>query len=281
MKKIYRILLLFGIYVSLGNAVELRVIGVAPNDTLNVRKHASHKSQVVATLAPFARGFYTTKALPRDPSSWVPIAVQHTGTTVRGWVKRRYVARYGAYKDIRTSRFSLRYPSYMEAHKSRDNAIKISYAVKAKHYDGCDMRDEPEVVRYFSFFGLNFSIYDSLKSALKKIFSDYYKNGKFDALLQYDEHTGWFKPYKKNGWVEELDFYGKHARRIMIGAEGCGINYYFYRQSGKVVLVAEPYNNNPPIDIKTNTFLSGSWKLPDRDVIIDKIINSMKIKRDR
>jgi hypothetical protein len=48
-----------------------------------------------------------------------------------------------------------------------------------------------------------------------------------------------------------------------------------------VVVVSEAYNINPPIDIKTNTFLSGSWELPDRDEIIDKIINSMKIKRDR
>ena len=155
MKKIYRILLLFGIYVSLGNAVELRVIGVAPNDTLNVRKHASHKSQVVATLAPFARGFYTTKALPRDPSSWVSIAVQHAGTTVRGWVKRRYVTRYREYHRVQSAGLSLQYPSFMQAHKSRDDTIKISYAVKVEHYDGCDVCGEPEVVRYFSFFGLS------------------------------------------------------------------------------------------------------------------------------
>jgi len=109
-------------------------------------------------------------------------------------------------------------------------------------------------------------------------FGDNYKNGKFDATLRYDAHRDWFKKHKKYGWVEEVEFYGKPARRIMIGAEGCGINYYFYKQSGKVILVSEPFNHNPPVDPKTNTVFSGKWELPDEDMIIANIVKSLRVK---
>jgi len=279
MKKILIFLALFAVNVLARNPIELSVVGVAPNDTLNVRKSASHKSRIITKLAPFAKGFYTNKALPRNPSSWVPISVQHAGTTVRGWVKRRYVTRHGEYYGIQSTHLSLRYPSFMQTHKNRDDTIEISYAIKAKHYDGCDMRDEPEVLMRYPLLSLTFAVHDTLKDVLKKLFKDYYKNGIFDKELRYDEQADWFKKPNKNDWVEELDFHGKHTRRIMIGAEGCGVNYYFYKQSGKVILITEPYNSNPPVDPQTNRVLSGSWKLPDRDALIGTIIKSIKIHR--
>ncbi len=272
------ILLILTLYVVSGASIELRVIGVTPNDTLNVRKHASHKSAVVAKLAAFARGFYATKALPKNPSSWVAITIDGTHATIHGWVKRRYVTQDGAYMAVHTSRLALKYPSFAKAYKGKNGSIGITYDIKVRHDGGCDMRDKPEMVSHFAFLAFSFSVHDTLKSALLESFGDQYKNGTFDASLRYDAHRDWFKKHKKNGWVEEVEFYGKRARRIMIGAEGCGINYYFYRQSGKVILVSEPFNHNPPVDPKTNTIFSGKWELPNEDMIMHKIVWSLKVK---
>lgn len=278
MKKVCMFLVLLGWYAIAGNPIELGVVGVLPDDSLNVRKNPSHKSHIVATLAPFARGFYTTKTLPQNPSSWVSVSLVSAHRRVYGWVKRRYVSRYASYRSMATPRLSLRYPSFMKARRAAEGSIEISYGLQAAYYDGCDMRDEPAVQRYFSFVHLSFALYDTLGEALRKPFGDLYKNGRFDASLHYDAQTGWFQKHIKNDWVEELDFHGKPARRIMIGAEGCGVNYYFYQHSGKVILVTEPYNINPPIDIKTHDRLSGSWALPDRETIMDRIVHSLKIR---
>jgi hypothetical protein len=64
MKKVCMFLILLGWYAIAGNPIELGVVSVLPDDSLNVRKNPSHKSHIVATLAPFVRGFYTTKTLP-------------------------------------------------------------------------------------------------------------------------------------------------------------------------------------------------------------------------
>jgi hypothetical protein len=139
------------------------------------------------------------------------------------------------------------------------------------------MRDNPPVLHRRNIFNLTISAHPTLYSALKSQFPSY-SDKQLQNDMHYDARTDSFGHIGINSWVESLDFHGRKAHRIMIGVEGSGINYYFFKQNSKTIVVAQGYDHNPPLNPKTNKLIPGSWKLPSESQVITEIINSIRVK---
>ncbi len=181
------------------------------------------------------------------------------------------------YSEISSKRISLQYPAYMQAKKGANEDISISHSVKLEHYSGSDMRDDRDILFKCTLFNYNFRIFDTLKKALQTTFP-HYKNSELIEMMHYNSNTDWFENIKSYGFVTSDNFYGKKAYRIMIGAEGSGILYHFYRQNGKIVLATTYFDSNPPIDPQNDKVIKGKWSLPDEDKIIKYLLVHLKVK---
>jgi len=182
-----------------------------------------------------------------------------------------------SYSKIDSKRISLSYPSFMKAKKGSNEDITVSHSVKLEHYSGSDMRDDRDILFERTLFNYNFRIFDTLEKALQTTFP-YYKNSELIEIMHYNSNTDWFANVKSDGFVTSDNFYGKEAYRIMIGTEGAGILYHFYRQKGKIVLATTYFDSNPPLDPQNDKVIKGKWSLPDENKIIKYLITHLKVK---
>lgn len=259
----------------------LRVVNVAANDVLNVRAKPDFNSPVVATLSADAKGFYSLDADIKQKlakNTWLEIELTD-GNKQKGWVKASFVAAQERYLHFENDNFSISYPYFLLANSDNiKQGLGFFYGIPLRHYSGCDARDQAEILEIKELLGLSIKVFPSLKQALIADFPWYFNNSATAPELSYDPQSDWFSD-TDNDFVWPVNYHGKEAHRIEIGAEGCGIVYYYYRQASKVVVISQRFDLNPATNPDTDEVIDLSDNLMlDKENIIAYLIENLEIK---
>ena len=182
-------------------------------------------------------------------------------------------------KVIEAELFVLSCPADLTAKKDSSGGVSVSRDVQLTHVSGSDMRDQPELLHRRILFDVQISVYDSLKSALTSLFSNAAPED-IVKVYRYDPKSSWFSnDVKADGeMVVTKMFCGKSAYQIGVGVEGSGVDYYLYRQQGKVVVVSQRYDRNPPLDPKTSQPIPGNWEYPKAKAAMQALVDHLKVK---
>jgi len=259
----------------------LKVVNVATDDVLNVRAEPDFNSPVVATLAADAEGFYSLDAdigQKLAKNTWLEIELAD-GNRQKGWVKANFVAPQARYLHFSNDDFAITYPYFLLANSDNiKQGLGFFYGIPLRHYSGCDARDQPKILEVKELLGLSIKVFPSLKQALIADFPWYFNSEASAPELSYDPQTDWFAD-SDNDFVWPVNYHGKEAYRIEIGAEGCGNIYYYYRQAGKVVVISQRFDANPAINPDTDEVIDLPASLmPDKENIIAYLIENLEIK---
>ena len=249
--------------------IALSVTNVDKNDVLNLRLEPSLKSKIVYHIPYDAKNLttYDKDILQKiGKNLWVPIRISFIDGYINGWVKGRYIKIYEKYSAIDTDDLLVIYPSFLTANITKDGWIEILDTIDLEYYSGCDERSNPKLLDEFNRFNLKLKVYYSLWD----VFVD-------ENFYNYKDVTkrGWFKP-NSNHFVEPVNLFGLRGYKKTIGAEGCGVVTYFFKINGKILVIKEPFDENPPI-IKDNKKLPTNLKIKDRKEIIKYIIENIRV----
>jgi len=251
--------------------IPLSVTNVANNDVLNLRAKPSTKSKIVYHIPYDAKSLttYDKNILKKlGTNRWVPIRLGFNEGYFNGWVKGKYLKIYEIYRAIVAQDLLIIYPEFITATKTKDGWIELTDTIGFEHYSGCDQRDNPKLLDEFTRFNLKFKVFYSLYDFFIGEHLDNYKD-----VTQW----GWFKS-DSNGFVKPIVFGGRQGFNWSIGAEGCGINTYFFKINGKILVIKEPFDDNPPI-VKDNTPIPKhlKWKWNDKKEITRYIIKNLRV----
>lgn len=249
--------------------IPLSVTNVADNDVLNLRAKQSTKSKIVYHIPYDAKNLTTyDKNIFKKigTNRWVPIRIRFNEGYFNGWVKGKYLKIYEIYKAIVAQDLVIVYPDFITATKTKNGWIRLMQSIEFEHYSGCDERDNPQLLDDFIRFDLKFKVFYSLYDFFVEEHLDNYKD-----VTQW----GWFKS-NSNKFVEPIVFSGLAGFKNMIGVESCGINTYFFKIKGKILVIKEPFDNNPPIT-KDNKPLPKNLKWNDKKEITRYIIKNLRV----
>ncbi|MCK4441972.1 MAG: SH3 domain-containing protein [Sulfurovaceae bacterium] len=249
--------------------IPLSVTNVKKNDVLNLRETPSLKSKILYHIPYDAKNINTyDKNIFKKigTNRWVPIQLKFKEGYFDGWVKGKYVKLYEKYSAIISQDLVIIYPKFLTASKTKDGWIRLMESVGFEHYSGCDERDHPKILDEFNRFDLKFKVFYSLYDFFMEENLDNYKD-----VTQW----GWFKS-NSNGFVKPIVFSGLQGFKNMIGAEGCGINTYFFKINGKILVIKEPFDDNPPIT-KDNKPIPKNLKWNDKKEITRYIIKNLRV----
>ncbi|NOZ91615.1 MAG: hypothetical protein GXO60_10075 [Epsilonproteobacteria bacterium] len=249
--------------------ITLSVTHINRNDVLNLRLEPSLKSKVIYHIPYDAKNLttYDKDILEKvGKNIWVPIRISFIDGYIDGWVKGKYIKIYEKYSAINTDDLLVIYPSFLTANITKDGWIELLETIEFEHYSGCDTRANPKLLDELNRFNLKLKVYNSLRD----VFVD-------ENFYNYKDVTkrGWFK-HNNNHFVKHVNLFGVKGYKKTIGAEGCGIVTYFFKINGKIVVIKEPFDNNPPI-IKDNKKLPNNLKIKDRKEIIRYIIENIRV----
>ncbi len=251
--------------------IELAVTKVPKTHLLNLRLEPSYKSKIIYKIPYDAKNLIThdrniLKKLNKN--SWIEIKTNFKEGFYNGWVKTKYIKLYEHYSAITSKDLVVVYPLFLKAKKIKDNWIEIYNKIGFEHYSGCDERDNPTLVYEFYRFDIKLKVYNSLRDFFSEDIN-------YDNFIYKKVSTGgWFK--RNNNRFERVNFYGLKGYRDTIGAEGCGVNIYFFRIKGKILVIKEPFDENPPIDKNGNRALK-KVEFSDRDEIMKYIIKNLRV----
>ncbi len=251
--------------------VELMVTGVPKTYLLNLKLEPSYKSKTLYKIPYDAKNLTTQdrdilNKLGRD--AWVEIRVNFSDGFYSGWVKGKYIKLYDHYRAVTVGDLAVIYPIFLKAKRTQDGWIEIYNKIGFEYYSGCDEKEKPTLLYEFYRFDIKLKVYSSLR--------DFFTEDKNYNSSIYKKVTigGWFK--KNSNRFKRVEFYGLKGYRDTIGAEGCGVNIYFFRIDGKILVIKESFNTNPPIDKKGNRVLE-KLEFGDRDEIMRYIIKNLKV----
>ncbi len=251
--------------------IELAVTKVPKTHLLNLRLEPSYKSKIIYKIPYDAKNLIThdrniLKKLNKN--SWIEIKTNFKEGFYNGWVKTKYIKLYEHYSAITSKDLVVVYPLFLKAKKIKDNWIEIYNKIGFEHYSGCDERDNPTLVYEFYRFDIKLKVYNSLRDFFSEDIN-------YDNFIYKKVSTGgWFK--RNNNRFERVNFYGLKGYRDTIGTEGCGVNIYFFRIKGKILVIKEPFDENPPIDKNGNRALK-KVEFSDRDEIMKYIIKNLRV----
>lgn len=252
------------------------VTSVAEDDVLNVRAKPTHKSDIRYKLAPHAQNIISYEknmAAKVGKNIWVPVRVGFDDGFLDGYVNAKYLKFAEKFETIENQRLSVRVPYFMEYEtpQSEPDWIRVFHSLSVNHYSGCDERDNPRLEYQLVDFEIALNVYDTLSEALMKIlyidsqnFTDYY-----------DPTHDWFRPNPKE-LVEAVNYYGLEGYSYTMGAEGCGETVYFFQRNGKVLVIKEPFDHNPPI-LQKGESLPSNWRYRDKKEILNDIVQHLQI----
>jgi len=252
--------------------VSLSVTNVASNDFLNLRESPSSKSKSLYHIPYDAKNLITND---RDilkkigKNVWVSVRLGFAEGFYNGWVKAKYLKLYEKFNISVAQDLAVVYPEFLNAQKTKDGWIQITDKMDFEHYSGCDESDEPQLLDELTRFDIRLKVYNSLLDA--------FYDDKLNDLTVYDRVTirGWFREDSK-GFVKRVNLYGLRGYRNTIGAEGCGVNRYYFKINGKILVIVEPFDMNPPI-IKDNKSLPQGIKFDDKGEIMRYIIKNLRV----
>lgn len=162
-----------------------------------------------------------------------------------------YIEDYLVKSGSKSLKLYVEAPSYLHKKILKDGSVKISKYVALKHYNGCDERDEPPLLYRYSQISLKITPFKSFSEALKYI-----------SVSQEDLNKG--------------KYFGLKGYKLVVGVEGCGIEYYIFKKYDRVVLVSKNFNHNPPR--LSNGKLGHYKKLSNEERVIRDIVRSIKFR---
>jgi len=249
--------------------IPLSVTNVANNDVLNLRAKPSTKSKIVYHIPYDAKNLTTyDKNIFKKlgTNRWVPIRLGFNEGYFNGWVKGKYLKIYEIYSAIVAQDLVIFYPEFITASKTKDGWIRLIESVGFEYYSGCDERDKPKLLDDFVRFDLKFKVFYSLYDFFMEEHLDNYKD-----VTQW----GWFKS-NTHGFVKPIVFGGLEGFNWTIGAESCGINTYFFKINGKILVIKEPFDDNSPI-VKGKKRIPRNLKWKDKKEIHRYIIKNLRV----
>ncbi len=251
--------------------IELAVTEVPKTHLLNLRLEPSYKSKIIYKIPYDAKNLTTQdrnilKKLTKN--SWIEVRVNFKDGFYNGWVKSKYIKIYEHYSAVTAKDLAIIYPLFLKAKQIKDNWIEIYNKIGFEHYSSCDERDNPTLLYEFYRFDMKLKLYNSLRDFFNEDVN--YDNSIYKKV----SIGGWFK--RDNKRFKRVKFYGLRGYRDTIGAEGCGVNIYFFRIKGKILVIEEPFNENPLIDKNGNRVLK-KLEFSDKDEIIKYIIKNLRV----
>ena len=251
--------------------IELAVTRVPKSHLLNLRLEPSYRSRIIYKIPYYAKNLTThdrdiLKKLAKN--RWIEVKVNFKEGFYNGWVRAKYIKLYEHYGAITSKDLALFHPLFLKAKKIKDDWIEIYNKIGFEHYSGCDERDNPPLLYEFYRFDIKLKVYNSLRDFFSEDIN--YDNSIYKKV----SIGGWFK--RNNKRFERVKFYGLRGYRDTIGAEGCGVNIYIFRIKGKILVIKEPFDENPPIDKDGNRVLK-NLKFSDRDKIMRYIIKNLRV----
>ncbi len=252
--------------------ISLAVTRVPYGDVLHLRLEPSYKSKIVYDIPYDAKNLITydkdiLKKLGKNV--WVAIQLKFIGGFYNGWVKARYIKLYEKYQAIVSKDLVVAYPSFLKANIDSNGWIHLYNTMGFEHYSGCDQRDNPELLDEYMRFNIKLKGYYSLLDVFRD--DDSYDIETYKRVAK----GGWFKRHTK-GFVKRVNLYGLKGYKNIIGAEGCGINRYFFKIRGKILVIEEPFDTNPPIP-KEGKKLPKNLRFNDKNEIIRYIIKNLRL----
>ena len=253
--------------------IALTVTNVDSNDYLNLREKPSSKSKSLYQIPYDAKNLttYDTDILKKiGKNIWVSIRLGFSEGFYNGWVKAKYLKLYEAFSASVAEDLVVVYPEFLNASKNRDGWLRISDKIDFEHYSGCDERDEPKLLDELTRFNIKIKVYYSLLDA--------FYDDKSNDLTVYDSVTtrGWFGEDTK-GFVEKVNLYGLRGYKNIIGAEGCGVNRYYFKIDGKILVIVEPFDTNPPIVKGRGGLSKEDIRFEDKIDIMRYIIRNLRV----
>jgi hypothetical protein len=252
--------------------IALSVTNVDSNDYLNLREKPSSKSKSLYHIPYDAKNLITND---RDimkkigKNIWVSVRLSFSEGFYNGWVKAKYLKLYEVYRASIAEDLLVIHPEFLNTSTDKDGWLHITDKIDFEHYSGCDERDEPKLLDELTRFDIRLKVYYSLLDA--------FYDDKSNDLTVYDSVTtrGWFAEDTK-GFVDRVNLYGLRGYKNVIGAEGCGINRYYFKINGKILVIVEPFDMNPPI-VKDKKSLPKDIEFDDKIEIMRYIIRNLRV----
>ena len=252
--------------------IPLSVANVDSNDYLNLREKPSSKSKSLYKIPYDAKNLIThdrdiLKKIGKN--IWVSVRLGFGEGFYNGWIKAKYIKLYESFRASVAEDLIVVYPEFLNASQSKDGWIYISDKMDFEHYSGCDERDEPKLLDEITRFDIRLKVYYSLLDA--------FYDDKSNDLSVYDSVTtrGWFAEDSK-GFVNRVNLYGLRGYKHSIGAEGCGVNRYYFKIDGKILVIVEPFDMNAPI-VKKEKSLPRDIRFDDKVEIMRYIIKNLRV----
>ncbi len=165
--------------------------------------------------------------------------------------------------------FEFKYPASFEIKKDNVKGVTVYHSIAYSHSDPCDFRDGSQVLNEVIDFNATWRMFDEdIESTVKANYAfpkDIIENGKFKLSPDFVDiySAGSLKGY-----------------RVKIGAEGCGLNtYYFVLDDFHTLVVSQLVTpERTPLITDYEKFLSlpGVIKPADEEYIFNQILSTFK-----
>ncbi len=168
--------------------------------------------------------------------------------------------------------FEIKYPKEVVV-KEDSSGVSLSHGIAYKHSDVCDMRDGGTMLNEVTDFNAKFRVFSKdVESTVKATYSspkDIIENGQFKLS------PGFVDPYSSGKLI---------GHKFSIGAEGCGLNtYYFPLGSSSTLVVTQTYTpeRTPLIsDYKKYLALPGILSPEEEKTMFDQILSTFTIVKE-
>lgn len=249
----------FSKYIEFQQAddIKLTVTNIKKDNTLNLRKDPSIKSKIIYQIPYDAKNIvtYDKNIVEKIKKNlWTPIKVEFKEGYFEGWVQGKYIKIYDKYSAISTEDLLVIYPSFLDA-TTKDNWIKLNSTKEIDYNIRCNEKNLDEL----KLFDYQLKVYYTLLDVFAEENLDNYK-----SITKND----WFKKETKE--FKKVNYFGlKGYKRVAINQE-CGVNFYYFRLNGKVLVIKEPFGYKS-LDNKDKI------EIPDKKDIIKYIIHNLKV----
>lgn len=265
----------FAPYLQQEVDVALAVTNVANNDVLNMRAKPHHTAPIKFKIPHNSNNLvsYDKNILKKvGTNQWVNVRYGAEEGYVNGYVKARYLKLAKEFFTTKSPSVTIALPYFLEASTNDKQWLVITKQVSFNHYSGCDMRDNPELLHLYDLFHIKLKAYQSLEQALLENL-DYDK----ENIPKYlDKKSNWFKS-THGSYIERSSDFGTPAYKVMIGAEGCGLNTYFFKHDNKILVMEVPFDHNPP-QAAEGEKTPKNWQHSSKLTLIQFILNRLTIK---
>lgn len=248
----------FAAYLQNQQDIPLEVTGVASNDHLNLREQAKLDSKVIYKIPANAQNLISfdsaiTKKVGQN--LWVPIRLGFDEGYMNGYVKAKYIRLLEDYETLHYGKHTINKPYFLE-HELTKQSLNLVNQVAFNHYSGCDMRDNPQILTIWENYKLSLQSFTDHRAMLLQLF-DYDR----DNILNYhDPVNNWFPNQQKTAqYFEPITINAQQGYKYTMGAEGCGINYYFFKKGHTIWLATETFDHNLPIPANKMEVIPKSW----------------------